>query len=167
MGKVKTGDNKARTEKKGMVGKQVRFNEAVRTTSPTDGPMALADNKHSAGSEINPFPLSRTHWFDHDSDDDESESSRAFGRAHEYAASEKEAHNKKEIERVTGNIMGPYARSPFVAANTDANAIRVAKKVKLFQKTVKRVERVERARSARNSKVGKGVLKRRQTKKRK
>ena len=160
MGKVKRG--KARTEKKGMVGKQVRFNEAVRTTSPTDGPMALADNKHSAGSEINPFPLSRTHWFDHAPNDKFSESSRAFGNESEHAASKKEAETDGEIDRETGNIMGQYARSPFVAANTDANAIRVAKKVKLFKKTVKR------ARSARNSKVGKGVIKkRRQTKKRK
>ena len=161
MGKAKRGESRTKkAEKKG-----VRFDEAVRTTSPTDGPIALADNKHSAGSEINPSPPSKTHWFEHDSDDEFSESSLAFGRESEYAASKKEALKKKEIHRVTGNIMGPYARSPVVAANTDANAMRVTEKVKLFQETVKRVER---ARSARNSnKVGKGVLKRRQTKKRK
>lgn len=167
MGKVKAGV-KARTEKaekkSGAKMKQVRFNKAVRTTSPNDEPMALADNKNSAKLGINPFPHSRTHWFEHDSDDELSESSLAFGRAHEYAASENEAHENEEIHRVSGKIMGQYAPSPFVAANTNANAIRVAKKVKLFQETVKRVER---ARSARNSKVGKGVLKRRQTKKRK
>ena len=135
--------------------KQVRFNEAVRTTSPTDGPMALADNKHSAKLGINPSPPSRTHWFD------ASEIPVLFGNATEYAASENEALKKKEIHRVSGNIMGQYAPSQLVAENTDANATRVAKKVKLFQKTVKRLK------SARNSKVGKGVLKRRQTKKRK
>ena len=166
MGKVKAGV-KARTEKtvkKSGAKMKVRFNKAVRTTSPNDEPMALADNKNSAKSGINPFPHSRTHWFEHDSDDEFSESSLAFGRAHEYAASENEAHENEEIHRVSGKIMGQYAHSPFVSANTDANAIRVAE-VKLFKKTVKRVER---ARSARNSnKVGKGVLKRRQTKKRK
>ena len=156
----KTPTAKKTVKKSGMkTVKNVRFNEMAQTTSPNDELMALADNKHSAKSGINPFPSSRTHWFEHDSDDELSESSRAFGNEDEYAASKKEALKKKEIHRVSGNIMGQYARSPFVAANTDANAIRVAE-VKLFQETVKRLK------SARNSKVG-GVLKRRQTKKRK
>ena len=157
MGKVKAGV-KARTEKtvkKSGAEMKVRFNEMAQTTSPNDELMALADNKHSAKLGINPFPSSRTHWFD------PSEIPVLFGNADEYAASENEAHENEEIHRVSGNIMGQYARSPVVAENTNANAIRVAKKVKLFQETVKRLK------SARNSKVGKGVLKRRQTKKRK
>ena len=150
----KTG--KTPTAKKSGAKMKVRFNEMAQTTSPNDEPMALADNKNSAKLGINPTPPSRTHWFD------PSEIPVLFGNADEYAASENEAHENEEIHRVSGNIMGQYARSPVVAENTNANAIRVAKKVKLFQETVKRLK------SARNSnKVGKGVLKRRQTKKRK
>ena len=156
----KTPANKT-VKKSGKKMKHVMFNEMVRTTSPNDELMALADNKHSAKLGINPFPSSRTHWFDHAPNDKFSESSLAFGNEDEYAASKKEALKKKEIHRVSGNIMGQYAHSQLVAENTDANAIRVAE-VKLFQETVKRLK------SARNSnKTGKGVLKRRQTKKRK
>lgn len=160
----KTPTAKKTVKKSGEKMKQVMFNEMAQTTSPNDEPVALADNKNSAKLGINPSPPSRTHWFEHNSDDEFSESSLAFGRAHEYAASKKEAIKKKEIHRVTENIMGQYAPSQLVAENTNANAMRVAENVKLFQKTV---QRVERAKSARNSKVGKGVLKRRQTKKRK
>jgi hypothetical protein len=162
MGKVKPGaTSKSMTVKKGPAIKQVRFNEEARTTSPTDGPIALAHDKISG---INSFPVSGTHWFEHDLDDNESESSLAFGRESEYTASRKNAEIKGEIDRDTGNIKGPYARSAIVATNTDTNAILVAEKVKLFKKTVKREKS---ARSAR-SKTGKGVIKkRRQTKKRK
>jgi len=165
MGKVKPGaTSKSMTVKKGPAIKQVRFNEEARTTSPTDGPMALAHDKHSTISGINSFPVSGTHWIEYDLDNDKSESSRVFGRESEYTASRKKAERKGEIDRYTGNIKGPYARSPIVATNTDTNAIQVAKNVKLFKKTVKREKS---ARSAR-SKTGTGVIKkRRQTKKRK
>jgi len=161
MGKVKPGaTSKSRTVKKGPAIKQVRFNEEARTTSPTDGPIALAHDKHSAISGINSFPVSGTHWFD------ASKIPSLFGNALEYDASRKKAERKGEIDRDTGNIKGPYARSPIVATNTDTNAILVAEKVKLFKKIVKREKSARSARS--KSGNGKGVIKkRRQTKKRK
>jgi hypothetical protein len=141
-------------------GNHVMFDEEARTTSPTGGPVALARDKHSAKLGINPFPVSETHWIDASKIPD------LFGNAREFAAAKKEAERKGEIDPDTGNIKGPYARSAIVAENTDTNATRMTKKIKLFKKHVERVEREKRARSKTGN--GTGVIKkRRQTKKRK